>query len=384
MNAWLVIRLLLALLLGSLALHVVTTFYTLLAWKLTLLATEYGHRLALLALFIALAGFWKSGWMTHAGTFLLVASAVLLLIPLVQAHTIAQTLVSDLHVPFHDAKRSTEAPPKLFHGLWIPDRPEARKPEVFDYFKVATESRKLYFYRAANRTNAPCIIVLHSGGWENGTVDEFCEWSRYWSSRGFAVASVEYRLSPEHHWPAPRDDVRLALAWMKEKAAQLGIDSAFFILLGRSAGMQIATTCAYGLNDPAIRGCVALYGPADLIFARRHTPEHDVLDSVRLMRNYIGADIDEAETSYCDASSLFLATARSCPTLIAHGRRDTLVWYRQSERLAARLRELNVTHFHLELPWATHSFDWPFDGPAAQLTRVSVDVFLDYLMNLER
>ena len=44
--------------------------------------------------------------------------------------------------------------------------------------------------------------------------------------------------------------------------------------------------------------------------------------------------------------------------------------------MAERLRTLKAPHLLLELPWAAHGMDWPFDGPGGQLTRVAVDGFL--------
>jgi acetyl esterase/lipase len=150
-----------------------------------------------------------------------------------------------------------------------------------------------------------------------------------------------------------------------------------FILLGRSAGGQIASACAHGLRDPDIVGCVAIYAPHDMFFARRFAFEDDVLNSLRLLRNYLGGDPAEAETAYATASAFTLADGRSPPTLLIHGARDTLVWNMQSRRMAQRLRELGVRHLLVELPWAAHGMDWPFDGPGGQVTRIAVDGFLE-------
>ncbi|MDQ5980904.1 MAG: hypothetical protein QG602_3882, partial [Verrucomicrobiota bacterium] len=69
----------------------------------------------------------------------------------------------------------------------------------------------------------------------------------------------------------------------------------------------------------------------------------------------------------------------SPPTLLVHGYPDRLVWYRHSRRLAARLTELGVPGTHVELPWATHAFDYNPDGPGGQVADAAITEFLGRL-----
>ncbi len=55
---------------------------------------------------------------------------------------------------------------------------------------------------------------------------------------------------------------------------------------------------------------------------------------------------------------------------------DALVWYRHSERLAAKLAEHRVPHLHVALPWATHAFEFNLHGPGGQLTTYTLAWFL--------
>jgi acetyl esterase/lipase len=93
-----------------------------------------------------------------------------------------------------------------------------------------------------------------------GTRRELNDWL---ARQGYAVASIDYRLCPEHKWPAQREDLLEAIEFLRAHATALGIDQAQFVLLGRSAGGQIATATAYWQHDPTIRGVVALYPPTD-------------------------------------------------------------------------------------------------------------------------
>jgi acetyl esterase/lipase len=221
-------------------------------------------------------------------------------------------------------------------------------------------------------------VVVHGGGWDGGDRTQLADWNHRWAARGFAVAAISYRLAPRHRWPAQREDTRAALDWLKANADRLGLDAGRLVLVGRSAGGQIATAVAYGANDPAIVGVVSFYAPQDMDFAWGVSREDDALNSVNLMRQYLGGppDTSERQALYASASAQLMAGPSAPPTLLLHGRPDTLVWYRHSERMAARLREAGVPHYHLELPWATHGFDFNPDGPGGQLADYAIDSFL--------
>lgn len=378
LTIWVRLRLMVAMLCAILALHVVVLIDTRLNWQLMLLATEYGHRIAVLAIVLACTGMFIRRRDELAGTALLLGSAFVLLMPVWQMGRITRRLPAEMHAAFGEkAARQEQAAPVT--SLWLGmGKPAAKRAEAFVYAEPSRgKPLRLHFFRAQHRNPAPCIIVIHGGGWENGSATEFPLWNAYWSAQGYAVACVEYRLAPEHHWPAPLEDMQHAMAWLKAHADELGIDPTRFVLLGRSAGGQIASASAVTLRDPAIRGCIAIYAPHDMFFARRFAFEEDVLNSLRLLRNYLGGDPEAAEENYHTASAFLLAGADTCPTLLLHGTRDTFVWNMQSRRYAQRLGGLGVKHHLIEMPWAVHGFDWPYDGPGGHITRIAVDGFLN-------
>jgi acetyl esterase/lipase len=220
------------------------------------------------------------------------------------------------------------------------------------------------------------VILLHGGGWDSGERDEIAHFDHWLARRGYAVAAISYRLAPKFPWPAQRDDTLAAIAFLKDHARELGIDATRLVLLGRSAGGQIAETVAYTAHDPAIRGVVALYAPADMPFAYAFGHEDDILKSPLLLRQFLGGPPDKADANYTSASSYFQVSKSSPPTLLLHGALDTLVWHKQSERLDARLAEHGVPHVFVSLPWATHAFEYNLRGPGGQLTTFSIEWFL--------
>ncbi len=146
--------------------------------------------------------------------------------------------------------------------------------------------------------------------------------------------------------------------------------------MGRSAGGQIAGVLAYTMTENAPGGLVSLYAPSDLFLAWKSSKPGAILEPLTLLKNYLGGSPQEVPHQYQTGSPLLLATSAACPTLLAHGQEDKLVWCRQSERLEARLRDFKVPVTFLRLPWATHGFDYNLAGPGGQLFTQTLRRFL--------
>ncbi|MEZ0274951.1 MAG: alpha/beta hydrolase, partial [Roseimicrobium sp.] len=208
-TVWLRLRLMAAMLCALLALHDVVLIDTRLNWQLTLLASEYGHRIAMFAVVLTCTGMFIRRRDAHVGTALLLLSALVLLIPVWQMHGITRKLPDGMQRAFGQ-KAVAHMRPTSLTSLWLgTGKPTQKTAEEFVYTNAVEDSRlRIHFFRAAQRVHAPCIIVIHGGGWENGSATEFPLWNAYWSSQGYAVACVEYRLAPRHQWPAPLEDVK--------------------------------------------------------------------------------------------------------------------------------------------------------------------------------
>ena len=94
------------------------------------------------------------------------------------------------------------------------------------------------------------VAYLHGGGWVIGSLDGFDPLCRALANEsGAVVASIGYRLAPEHPFPAAPDDARAALRWLHEHAAELGADPGRMAVAGDSAGANLATVAARRLRD---------------------------------------------------------------------------------------------------------------------------------------
>ncbi len=344
-------------------------------WRLAVLAGEYGHWFALAAVGTGLGAWIGRGGERTLPLITVAISAVALgfcLKPSFQAWQIAASLPGKLAAQFGHV--ATSRAPFSWAESFLGRGPPPVAPQALH----VSPGLPLDFYRAvrSDARPAPGVIVVYGGGWDSGDRTQIPHFNHWLARQGYAVAAISYRLAPKFQWPAQRDDVLAAIAFLKSRGGELGLDPTRLVLLGRSAGGQIAECVGYTANDPAIRGVVALYAPSDLIFGYVNTHENDMLKSPALMRQYLGGTPESARANYESASAIFQVTRRSPPTLLLHGTNDAVAWYRHSARLADRLAEQGVPHAYVALPWATHAFDFNLHGPGGQLTTFALEWFL--------
>ncbi len=211
---------------------------------------------------------------------------------------------------------------------------------------------------------APLIVFAHGGGWRKGGRGMFCPtmtgddpFARI-TGAGFAVASVDYRLSAEAVYPAQVDDVAAALAWLRAHAREYGVDPDRTVLWGESAGATLVALVALR-TDAGVRGLIDWYGPSDLTAMARDLGQLDDPDTREAcwLGHPVSADPDRAAA----ASPAAHVHAGAPPALIAHGLDDAAVPPAQSELLAAALRAAGVP-VELDLvPGAGHMWQGEVD-----------------------
>lgn len=247
---------------------------------------------------------------------------------------------------------------------------------VYETLDRAEYLLDIYTPPGGSGTPAPGVLVIHGGSWHGGTRTEFDGLSRYLAARGFVVISMDYRLAPAWTFPAQRDDVLAAVKAIETRAGEMGLDPDRLVLIGRSAGAQLALLHAYAAHDPAIKGVVSFYGPTDMVYGYEHPADPRIYDSTTVLTRYLGGALSDQMANYRAASPIDFAGPQSPPTLLIHGTPDELVEVEQSRRLDRRLTELGVTHLLVELPWASHGCDYFLRGPCGQVSTFAVEQFL--------
>jgi len=233
----------------------------------------------------------------------------------------------------------------------------------------------------------PAVVLVHGGGWTGGDPSQAGGNALHFARRGIATVSISYRLAPAHRFPAALDDVRRGLRHVRAHADELGIDPGRIVLMGLSAGAHLAMLAhvarALPPLDPdlpadlagvqeEVCGVIAHYGPYDL--ARRKAilgwdPIADLL----------GPRVDDTEWVRL-ASPVKHAAAATAPVLLVHGTADTVVSYRESERMHAALAEAGRESELLILDGAPHAFQVDWKGEANQRANAAMDVFLDRVL----
>lgn len=100
-------------------------------------------------------------------------------------------------------------------------------------------------YRPSGENDLPLVVYFHGGGWVVGDLDTHDHICRSLADKsGMAILSVDYRLAPEHKFPAAVDDAQSAVVWAHRNAKELGIDPGRLAVAGDSAGANLAAVVA--------------------------------------------------------------------------------------------------------------------------------------------
>lgn len=352
-------------------------------WAVGIAVPECGHWFAAFPFGFAVGALLlgrKHRVVTGVTVVLCAVAAGLFLKPLVEARGIAREVPGKLAEAFGPVARAADDPaPFSVRTAYFGRNPEPVAVETMEY----APSLRLDFYRAVGRSGVPvpCVVAIHGGSWVGGNrLNDGT--TRYLNDslarRGYAVASIDYRLAPQFPWPAQREDLIASLAFLRANAQGLGIDANRFVLLGRSAGAQMATATAYSVHDPTIRGVIALYTPADFRLTWEAATVPGNLDHRLNLEWFLGGTPESAPDAYASASAAGLVTPAAPPTLLLHGGLDINVFPEHSQLLAERLGRAGVPQVLVSFPSSAHAFDLvSFNSPAAQISTYAVHYFVD-------
>ncbi|MDB5156934.1 MAG: lip2 [Mucilaginibacter sp.] len=346
-------------------------------WLLAILVTEYPLIFAGITTILVLSGIWVKKYQL-SGTIIGIVTIIVFLSPIIKAYFIGYDLKNELNTAFnisnHIPDTNNNQAPFSFTRLFAGKKVVAHK--TLSYVSYIDTALTLDFFPAQIAGKKPCVIVIHGGSWSSGDSKQLPELNSYLARAGYNVAAINYRMAPKYRNPAPREDVQNALKYLAAHSEELQIDTNDFVLLGRSAGAQIALLSAYTLCDKNIKGVIDFYGPADMVWGYSVPSNPLVMNSRGVMDAYLGGAYNKVPQNYEQSSPIRFVDQFSIPTLIIHGENDVLVAYEHSNKLNNKLNDAGVAHYWLKLPWATHGFDYNLNGPGGQLSTYAVEHFL--------
>ena len=228
------------------------------------------------------------------------------------------------------------------------------------YVENGHERQKLdLFLPEKTEDPLPLIIWIHGGGWQNGSKEGCPPLRQGFVQRGYAVASLNYRLSGDAIFPAQIEDCKAAIRYLRAHAKEYGLNPGRFGVWGSSAGGHLVALLGtsgdvkafdVGTNldvSSRVQAVCDYFGPTDLTQMDSHS-----VTGARLKHNdpkspeacLLGGPVQENREKAARANPItYVATNALPPFLIAHGDVDPVVPFHQSELLFDALKKAGGT-----------------------------------------
>lgn len=223
-------------------------------------------------------------------------------------------------------------------------------------------------YRPDSDGPVPVVVYVHGGGFEVGSrSDRARERLVPFATHSVAVLSVDYRLAPAAHFPAPLHDVRNAIRWIRNNGSDHGLDTTRIGIWGASAGALLSAVAALQpevneLGDASVQAAALWFGVYDVAAAgARSWLEAAVLPS-SFEKALLGAQTPQSDLAR-EASAIESVSADAPPILLAHGDRDQMVSIAQSADLHRALVRAGGRTTFVTVGGAGHE-DVRFETPA--------------------
>ncbi|MES1244246.1 MAG: alpha/beta hydrolase fold domain-containing protein [Acidobacteriota bacterium] len=212
----------------------------------------------------------------------------------------------------------------------------------------------------------PVVLWIHGGGWRTGSRLPVPARASNLCSRGYAVASVDYRLTTTALWPAQIQDVRGAVRWLRAHASDYNLDPDRFAAWGDSAGGHLAaflgmsggvgpitvgsvsldlegTTGGNPDQSSRVQAVVDWYGATDVLQMHFYptTANHDSASSDE--SRFLGGPIQDRPELAATANPVSYVDPADPPLLVFHGTLDKLIPFNQSQLLVDAARAAGVS-----------------------------------------
>lgn len=235
----------------------------------------------------------------------------------------------------------------------------------------------------------PIVMYVHGGGWRGGDKGAIRRWEILpeLRSRGYLVASVNYRLAPEYKFPAMIEDVKCAVRHLRAEAGTYGLDPDRIGVWGTSAGGHLVALLGvtdgsedwdnsgqYLSESSRVQAVVDMYGPIDL--PSMHNRNRGVL-----MEIVFGATSPEDEILRL-ASPINWVSPDDPSVLMVHGDQDPTVPLEQSEMFLSALSEIGVPAELVVVENGGHGFNdvtGPINPSLGEITQIVSDFFDQWL-----
>lgn len=234
-----------------------------------------------------------------------------------------------------------------------------------EYAKVGETSLKLDLHRPQGE-NPPLIVYVHGGGWRAGSKEDVPIADLY--DKGFAIASVNYRLSTQAVFPAQVHDIKAAIRFLRAKAGLYHINASKIAIIGSSAGGHLAALVGVNNGNPELEGkvgehldqnsdaqvIVSYYGASNLeTILSQSTPKGRDF-RIPALKLLLGDTPDKKRELAKLASPVTHLDKNDPPLLLIHGDADPQMPPQQSQELTKAYESLGLPVTLVMLPGSLH------------------------------
>lgn len=186
----------------------------------------------------------------------------------------------------------------------------------------------------------PTAIIVHGGGWVNGTKRSYVTpLFPVLSDAGYAWFSINYRLPPAHHFPDQAQDVSDAIHWVKLHSKEYKVDTTRIALIGESAGGHLVSWIGVTQPEAGLAVVVPFYAPHDLL---GRAEKSGISENVQKLLG-IGPEMSDQSRAALRNASPYYRVEKGLPQfLLFHGTADTQVPYDQSINMQKKLKTAGV------------------------------------------
>ena len=237
-----------------------------------------------------------------------------------------------------------------------------------EYGRVGDRSLRLDLYQPVSvpDSGAPTVIWVHGGAWRAGSKSDVPV--TRWLSEGFAIASVDYRLSPEAPFPAQVHDIKAAIRFLRSTAVQYRLNPNHFIVAGSSAGGHLAALVGvssgvtelegkigdFDSTESGVQAIVSFYGASNLQSILSQSTPHGLSVPVPALQLLLGGQPDEKPELALLASPVAHVDQSDPPLWLIHGDADPQMPIEQSHELSERYKKQSLPVTFEIIPGGKH------------------------------
>jgi acetyl esterase/lipase len=221
------------------------------------------------------------------------------------------------------------------------------------YAEVGNKKLLLDLYMPSGKKEPYLIVWVHGGAWRSGSKESPPPGLLPY---GYALASINYRLSEEAIFPAPVHDIKASVRFLRANAKKYGYRSDKIIIWGSSAGGHLAALTGTTNNDKELEGNIGanltesssiqvildFYGPSNFMTILNQSTPHGLSVRVPALKLLLGKPVEEVPELAKKASPVYQVDPSDPPMLIVHGDQDIQVPINQSLELMAAYKKNNL------------------------------------------